>query len=216
MSNLVLVRHGQARPFEENSDRLTYLGVRQAHALGKYWAGRATRWDQVWSGTLERQRKTAVEVTSCYFEAGIEFPALQESEAFNEYAVPIPDAALHEVQVAPANQRNRIFQAVIETAMAEWMRTPEFTSFHERVTEGLKLLMQSAPPKSRIAVFTSGGPIGVSVQTVLRAPVEQAIEINWRIRNCSLTEFIFSGSRVSLDCFNATPHLDSDELQSFR
>ena len=32
MSVLALVRHGQARPFEEESDRLTELGERQARA----------------------------------------------------------------------------------------------------------------------------------------------------------------------------------------
>jgi hypothetical protein len=35
-----------------------------------------------------------------------------------------------------------------------------------------------------------------------------AMELNWRIRNCSLTELIFTRSRVSLDVFNATPHLE--------
>jgi broad specificity phosphatase PhoE len=215
MSVLTLVRHGQARPFENDSDRLTDLGARQARALGAHWARRRTMCDQAWSGTLERQRKTAEIVATCYHEAGLEFPALQQSEAFNEYSVPIPEDALREVQLAPADRRNRIFQFVIETAMAQWMKTPEFTTFHRCVTEGMKSLIRNAP-QSRIMVFTSGGPIGVCVQTVLHAPVQQAIEINWRVRNCSLTEFIFSGSRISLDCFNATPHLGSDELQSFR
>ena len=216
MSVLTLVRHGQARPFENDSDHLTDLGARQARALGVYWAGRRTMWDQAWSGTLERQRKTAEIVATCYHETGLEFPALQQSEAFNEYLVPIPKDALQEVHLAPADRRNRVFQSLIEKAMAEWMKTPEFADFHRRVTEGLKSLMRSAPPQSRIVVLTSGGPIGVCVQSVLRAPVQQAVDINWRVRNCSLTDFIFSGSRISLDCFNATPHLDADELQSFR
>jgi hypothetical protein len=45
------------------------------------------------------------------------------------------------------------------------------------------------------------------VQTVLKAPENMAIELNWRIRNCSLTEFLFTRGRTSLDVFNATPHL---------
>jgi hypothetical protein len=45
------------------------------------------------------------------------------------------------------------------------------------------------------------------VQTVLQAPEAMAIEVNWRIRNCSLTEFLFTHDRISLDAFNATPHL---------
>jgi broad specificity phosphatase PhoE len=56
-------------------------------------------------------------------------------------------------------------------------------------------------------VFTSAGPIGVAVQTVLGAKDPIAMELNWRIRNCSLTEFVFTRSRISLDAFNATPHL---------
>lgn len=216
MSVLTLVRHGQARPFEDDSDRLTELGARQARALGAYWAGRGIKWNQAWSGTLERQRKTAEIAAACYREAGFEFPALQQSEAFNEYSVPIPATHFDKVRLAPVDQRNRVFQRLIENAMSEWMKTPDFSAFHQRVTDGLKLLMCNAAPQSRIVLFTSGGPIGVSLQSALHAPVQQAIDINWRVRNCSVTEFLFSGSRISLDCFNATPHLDADQLQSFR
>ncbi len=216
MSLLTLVRHGQAQPFEDDSDRLTELGTRQAYALGAYWVGRRAMWSQVWSGTLGRQLSTAEAVKACYRKAGLDFPAIQQSEAFNEYPVPIPPEALRQVQLAPEGQKNRIFQSVIEDAMSAWKKTPEFALFHHRVTAGLKQLIQDKPSQSRLVVFTSGGPIGVAVQSTLRAPSEQAIEINWRVRNCSLTEFIFSGSRVSLDRFNATPHLVSDELQSFR
>ena len=44
-----------------------------------------------------------------------------------------------------------------------------------------------------------------------------AVHLNWRVKNGSLTEFVFSSSkRLSLDCFNACPHLTSADLQSFR
>src|SRR5258708_40010997 len=108
MSVLTLVRHGQARPFESDSDRLTDLGASQARALGAYWASRGTTWDQAWGGTLERQRKPAEIVATVYHEAGLSFPALQQSEAFNEYSVPIPRDVLQAVERAPADRRNRI------------------------------------------------------------------------------------------------------------
>ncbi len=50
-----------------------------------------------------------------------------------------------------------------------------------------------------MAVFTSAGPIGVMLQTVLCAPEQIAIELHWRIRNCSMTELVFTRDRVSLD-----------------
>jgi broad specificity phosphatase PhoE len=216
MSLLTLVRHGQAQPFDEASDRLSELGTKQSYALGMYWAGRRAMWNEAWSGTLERQRKTAEAVAACYRKAGFAFPAVQYSDAFNEYSVPIPPDAMRQVRLAAEDQKNRIFQSIIEEAISAWKKTPEFAMFHHRVTVGLKQLIHNKPSQSRIVVFTSGGPIGVAVQSVLCAPAQQAIEINWRVRNCSLTEFIFSGSRISLDRFNATPHLVSDEMQSFR
>jgi len=215
MSVLALVRHGQARPFEKNSDRLTELGERQARALGEYWVRRGRMWTQAWSGTLERQRRTAEIVAECYTEAGLEFPAMQASAAFNEYTVHIPEEELAEVQRLPEGERNRLFQQVIERAMSAWMRTDAFGAFHSRVAAGIQAVIEAAEAGSNIAVFTSGGPIGVSVQSVVKAPPEQAIEINWRVRNCSVTEFLFSGRRISLDGFNATGHLEG-ALESFR
>ena len=216
MSLLTLVRHGQALLFENEPDRLSELGIKQAHALGMYWTKRRALWTQAWSGTLERQVATAEIVASCYKKAGFDFPRIQQCEGFNEYSVHIPPEELQQVQLAPPEQRNAHFQTAIENAMAAWKKTAEFALFHHGVTSKMKQFMQTAPSQSRILIFTSGGPIGVAVQSALRAPSEQAIEINWRVRNSSLTEFIFSGNRISLDCFNVTPHLVSDELQSFR
>ncbi len=65
-------------------------------------------------------------------------------------------------------------------------------------------------------VFTSGGPIGAIVQRAVNAPPVSGIDINWRVRNSSITEFLFSSGRMTLDMFNATPHLEEPELHSFR
>ena len=67
-----------------------------------------------------------------------------------------------------------------------------------------------------MVAFTSGGFIGVAVQIALGAPDPSGLEVNWRVRNSSLTEFLFSRGRLSLDSFNAIPHLDDEALRSFR
>jgi broad specificity phosphatase PhoE len=82
--------------------------------------------------------------------------------------------------------------------------------------EGLRRITGRPGTGRRVAAFTSGGPIAVTVQTVLGAPDRAAIELNWRIRNCSLTQLIFSGSRMSLDSFNTIPHLQDPQLWSYR
>ncbi len=42
------------------------------------------------------------------------------------------------------------------------------------------------------------------------------MELNWRIRNCSLTEIVFTRDRVTLDSFNGIPHLDDPALWTYR
>ena len=59
MSTLVLVRHGQARPFQPNSDSLSETGVQQAVQLGEYWREQGITFDEVYSGALLRHRQTA-------------------------------------------------------------------------------------------------------------------------------------------------------------
>jgi broad specificity phosphatase PhoE len=57
-------------------------------------------------------------------------------------------------------------------------------------------------------IVSSGGPISTAVGQVLQAPAETSIELNLRIRNTALTEFVFSTSRHMLLSYNNLPHLD--------
>jgi len=42
------------------------------------------------------------------------------------------------------------------------------------------------------------------------------LELHWRLRNGSLTEFAFTRDRFTLDSFNTVPHLDDPALWSYR
>jgi broad specificity phosphatase PhoE len=75
--------------------------------------------------------------------------------------------------------------------------------------------MDDVGANQRIALFTSGGVIGRTVQWTMGAPLATALELNWRVRNTSVTEFLFSKRRISLDLFNATSHLPP-ELITYR
>jgi hypothetical protein len=54
------------------------------------------------------------------------------------------------------------------------------------------------------------------VQVVVGAPDRTAMELNWRIRNAAVTEFIFGRERVTLDEFNTIEHLSDPELVTYR
>jgi broad specificity phosphatase PhoE len=202
MSTLVLVRHAQSTTFEGNSDRLSATGDQQAICLGQYWQAQGIHFDEVYTGTMRRHIRTAE-------LAG--FAKFTTQDEFNEYDA--QGILRANPKYAPAAD-NRQLQQQFETMMPLWMagkletRSVEsWAAFRERVRRGLQAIIESEAPSRRVVVFTSGGPIGVAVQTVLQAPEYMAIEVNWRVKNCSLTEFVFTRGRISLDTFNATPHL---------
>jgi broad specificity phosphatase PhoE len=88
--------------------------------------------------------------------------------------------------------------------------------FSNRVALGMKRMTDRPGRSRRVAAFTSGGFIGVAIQRVLGAPDSAALEINWRIRNAAVSEFVFSGDRITLDSFNGVAHIEDTELVTYR
>jgi broad specificity phosphatase PhoE len=122
---------------------------------------------------------------------------------------------------AGSPDRNRYFQRMFELVMDAWQQgtvgsegVEPFAAFHERV-RGAFTGVTGAGGNRRVMVFTSGGPIGVCTQEVLEAPHRTALRLNWRVKNASITEMVFSEGRVSLDYFNVVEHL-SPGLRTFR
>ena len=239
MGYLVLVRHGQARTFEQDSDRLSDLGEDQARALGRFWLSQSESFDEIYSGTLVRQRRTAEITGECYSTAGRAWPNLILTPEFNEYdSVGILDKMMPALaendpefrklvlefeKNRNSPDRNRYFQHMFQAVTTVWIKgeylvdgVESWQEFSSRVRGALKRIAGAGGAGRRVAVFTSGGVIGLAVQTVLGSSDNKALEINWRVKNCSLTEIIFGRDRYSLDSFNTIPHLDDPRLRTFR
>jgi broad specificity phosphatase PhoE len=207
VSTLTVVRHGQARPFQKISDCLSETGERQARALGEFWQRAGVTFDEVWSGSLTRHRQTAALAIDREPKIAPEFNEYDAEEILRGYPPPssFPD--------------NRAFQKVFESAMQKWIdgesqSGESFAEFHARVLRGLRSI-QEGPSNRDVVLFTSGGPIGVLVQTALGAPARSFADVNWRVRNCSISEFVFSRDRLSLDSFNSVAHFEA-LLRTFR
>lgn len=236
MGRLLLIRHGQAAAFTDDSDRLTELGVRQAQVLGQCFVREKLAVDVVVKGSLRRHAQTEAEVAKAYETAGLAWPSASERSTWNEYdagaIMSILGDALKEKDPTFAQQvaefqaafegpeRNRFFQRMFESLMARWVRgdllaegVESFAVFHERVVAGLSQVLKEG---GTVAVFSSGGPIGTCVQHALKAPADTAVELNWRVRNGSITEFVFGRGRISLDSFNSIAHFVDPKLVSFR
>lgn len=240
MSRLFVVRHGQARFLTDDYDRLSDLGRQQSLALGRAWLDDDIRPVQAWAGTLTRQRRTAAAVAEAFAAGDAAFPATATAEGLDEYPgdellaelVPLlrrddaaVDAEASSFETAADDAaRYRHVHRLLEAVMRAWIEEayprdavdlPLWRDFSGGVRAALRNIMLEAPRGADIAVFTSGGPVGVAVQTVLEAPELKAAELNWRVNNASVTRFTFSGPRISLDAFNDIAHLDRD-MRTFR
>lgn len=239
MSKLVLVRHGQASFFSDDYDRLSEIGHRQSRVLGDYWAANGETFDEVYHGSLTRQIETAAGCGEAFADAGLAWPEAQTLPGLNEYDSEgmmnnlLPVLAQSEPAIAKLRaafeastdrtDRYRSFHHLLEAVAARWVEGDvttggfeTFAEFDARVRDALKSILSQPGGGRSVAVFTSGGPIGVCVQSVLRAPPIAALELNWRVHNASLTQFTFSKARVSLDSFNGIAHLTDRSLWTYR
>jgi broad specificity phosphatase PhoE len=234
LSTLTLVRHAQAA--SAGDDGLSELGRKQARALAEWWIHKGIQFDEVYSGTLARQIETEHCVASHLAATGRRWPVSQPRPGWNEYDA---DGVLHRL-VAPfaardvriadlvrgyeqanADERPKAFQKMFEAAMRCWLDhemppgIEPWPSFRDRIREELARIIRDGGGGRRVVVFTSGGPVGVAVQTALAAPDRSFLEVNWRVRNCSVSDFVFGGGRLTLDVFNSLAHLEVG-LQSWR
>jgi len=242
LSTLYVVRHGQASLFAEDYDRLSPLGVEQSEALARHWMTEGIRPDSLWSGTLRRQTATADAVAGVFAGAGEALPAAAQNIGFDEYPAEEILATVGEQLrrtrpeiaaladafesagegEADARQRYRSLHRFLEAVIACWVRGDydeepgypvSWRAWSEGVRDALVTAMAATGKGETCAVFTSGGVVGLSLQTVLQAPDIKAAEVNWRVYNASVTRYTFSGAeRISLDRFNDVTHLAPGHL----
>jgi broad specificity phosphatase PhoE len=195
--------------------------------------------NRVYAGTLQRQTRSAEVVGETYRAAGQNFPELTILEGLNEYpaddvmGILLPELTDRDEKYATlkreydeaveGREKYRTFHRLLEAVMAVWVAKEydsnglePWSAFSSRVRDAMKQAMAVDKSGQSIGVFTSGGVIGVAVQSVLQAPEIKAAELNWRIHNGSVTQFTFSKGRIALDSFNDTAHFTDPALLTYR
>jgi broad specificity phosphatase PhoE len=239
MSSLFLVRHGQASFLERNYDKLSARGEEQSRMLGEYWTGLKICFDRVFSGPKVRQRETARIVGEAYKSAGLPWPepaVLPEFDEFQAEAVlerSLPELIESDSDIRRMHQAFRgaqtrpeqfkTFQRIFEVVIGRWAdgKMPlegiePWADFSARVQRGLAHLPMNGSHGQRIAIFSSGGPVGVAMQRALDLSTEATLKAAWMVRNCSYSEFLFSAGRFTLSSYNATPHFTDPEFLTHR
>jgi broad specificity phosphatase PhoE len=230
MSELILVRHGQASFGAESYDKLSDKGVEQVKILSQHWQALGERFDHIYSGTLLRQRETAQELLPL---VDGEPTASVQLTGFNEYnGDPLIRAHLRDMREAgdlsgPAQwpiQDERLFQKIFEKATARWIVDDldprddiadfeRWSDFKARVYAALDEVMARHGSGSRVIVSTSGGVIAMALQRVLNFPDDQVIATNWMVRNSAVSRIIYGRGKLSLTQFNNLAHLETPEKQ---
>jgi broad specificity phosphatase PhoE len=233
MTQLVLIRHGQASFGTANYDRLSEIGERQARLVGRHLAASGQRFDVLIAGTMQRQQRSAELVNEAFDDA----PAIHTEAAFNEYdadaifAAYTPRVFADNPELGAARNQlktdRRLFQKVFEQVTRHWLAgTPHehdgcesWLDFKARVQTALEKLRGEYPKDARIGLCSSGGPIAISIATATGAPDAKAIEINWSVYNAAVAELRSTRDGWRMLAFNDIAALRAagdDSLVTFR
>ena len=214
MGNLFLVRHGQASFGAADYDNLSELGHKQSVRLGEYFSSKGLTFDAVLTGTLKRHTQTWAGIAK---GAGFNIEPLLWP-GLNEYD---SDAVIKTIHPTPLEKPDspemyRSHFRLLRDALTQWMNgvvgpqgMPSYTDFVAGITSALDHVRQNHD--GNVLIVSSGGPISTAVGHLLGTTPETTIELNFRIRNSSVTEFAFTPKRHMLVTYNTLPHLDTRE-----
>ena len=209
---ILLIRHGQASFGSADYDVLSPLGERQSRCLGAALAGRGVRPASVVSGSMRRQRDSAVALTE---QAGWNLEPSVDA-GWNEFEH-LGLAANRDAGHAPPDRK--AFQDLLEAGMRRWAVDPgvpvageSFADFTGRTESALRAVAAAQPHGTTTLVATSGGVIGWIAATLLGAGVEQWIRLNRVCVNTGVTTLVTGRKGISLVSFNDHSHLRPQEI----
>jgi broad specificity phosphatase PhoE len=221
MSDIYMIRHGQASFSSENYDLLSTLGCLQSEILGESLSHMGIFFDAIYSGSLERQRHTAervLERTPAGSRRDLRIqPGLNEYDAKGIVEAQVPamirDNPNLALDLGRMNER-RSFQRIFERAMRRWLSgrydaegVEPWKAFRDRVQGAVNRIMMENGRGKTVAIFTSGGPICVTLQMALGITEDIAIQLNWQLRNTSVSVFKYSDRGIFMHSYNSINHL---------
>lgn len=207
MTEIILIRHGQASFGSDDYDRLSDLGRQQAQWLGQHFAQSELQIDGLVCGDLRRHRETSAGLLT---GAGWGFDPMIDAR-LNEMDYDRLEAAFCAENDCNPPQSFAEFRQMFPAMLRAWAvgnlaGMPEgYREFADRVSEAVDAHI---PKSGRIVVISSGGPISVTIGRVLGLDMEGVSEILNMTMNSSVHRFERVDGRLSLMQFNAVPHLD--------
>ena len=241
MSNVYLVRHGQAGT-RDDYDSLSRLGREQGRLLGEYFIAQRLEFSAVYCGSMNRQQQTASEVSTVFTAAGKPFPETIVDESWDEF-----DLARVYRELAPLLcEKDEAFRRELKEMLADMLKSagahdaevhrrwrPCDTKMVETWIKGVfpysgetwqqfcsrvlarKRILEETPRHANILVFTSATPTAVLTSLALGVADDRIRQLAGVLYNSSFT-VLRQREQLRLFQFNAVPHLTTPELRTHR
>jgi len=215
MTNVYLVRHGQASAGTDNYDRLSHIGIKQAELLGEIWKASGFQVDAAFHGSLQRQQHTAELAL-----AGIGHSKKTTTlEGLNEYDHHTVDTLYGNGMTSAGSDALQFDQYV--QIMSGWKNAPDtdetqsWDAFSNQGWNDIQAAVDNYIEKegmesgkdANLVFFTSGGIIATVLMQVLSLSFESTMQALWQTRNASVTNLLFNKDGVALVDYNAIAHL---------
>ena len=211
MSQILLVRHGQASWGSDDYDVLSPLGEEQSRVLGRSLAQRGLQPTRVVRGGLRRHRQTAEETVAA---AGWSVETVVD-DGWDEFDH-LQMLSMHPASVGEGEELSRRqFQQWFEEATRRWTTgahdeeyDESFTAFGARVVAALRRTVEGLAAKETALVVTSGGPVSWVTTTLLGGGPEVWTQLNPVTVNASVTKVVVGRRGSTLVSFNDHTHLE--------
>lgn len=225
MTNIYLVRHGQASYGTANYDQLSAKGEQQAQYLGQYLAKILQEQPHIVMGGMQRHQQTAQHASADNFEAittkiDARWNEFNHEEVFKKFEqCPDQSAVLQQYADEKTSHPRKYLARIFKGAIARWVSgeyddyAESWLHFQTRVQAALDDLIQTVQqdkPKN-VVVFTSGGVISVAVGALLGLSIEKTFELNWSVVNSSFTTLKVGSEQVQLVSFNEHHHIQAEK-----
>ncbi|RUO43984.1 hypothetical protein CWE15_02030 [Aliidiomarina taiwanensis] len=214
MALITLVRHGQASFAADDYDQLSPLGAQQAQALGELVQAREEQLDCVVHGTLKRHIQSLDAFTQGLGTqpqrvADAQWNEFDHRDVLQQFVALYPEF----LEDVLSKEPKRLLPVFVK-AVRYWQTHADASFYHEnwagfsaRVQAAWETLAKLTAQHRKVWVFTSGGPISLSVMRALDCRAEQLIQLNQKVVNTSITRFALHQEQRQLLSFNEHGHL---------
>lgn len=228
MSTLILVRHAQASFGADDYDQLSELGYQQADHLARWIKKQPRAIDRVVCGPCKRHMQSAEPTLALVSKSPQDVEIIDELDEFDAFRIfgwfmqREEDPRGEQIRQLMMNKDaagERTLSRLLETLTLEWARgeqvipdMPTWAQTRARMETGIQKVINSIRSSENVALFTSGGPVGVAIGMALGLSDEKTMQMCWALYNASFSRFLISNSQFNLDSINNLPHLEDEAL----